>query len=182
MSHISLDTETLGTRAGCVILSIGAIAFDPHKGTLGPKIYITINQKSSEQYGLWVDRGTLAWWMRQSPEARAVLEETRSGGVSLPDALDQLSAFFRQCGPDVRVWTLGADFDLPLLVHAYAITGKRQPWRYINSRCFRTLKNLFPKVTIERAGVHHNALSDAEHQARHAMAIMAHMLELMRKP
>lgn len=181
MNHISLDLETLGTRAGCVILSIGAVGFDPHTRALGPKIYITINQKSCEAAGLTVDRGTLGWWMRQSEEARAVLHETRSGGVTLQDALEQLSSFMRQFGSEVRPWTCGASFDLPILSHAYAAIGKRPPWKYTNERCYRTLKSIIPTITIQRgAGTHHNALDDAIAQAEHAMQIMGRITEALR--
>lgn len=178
MPHVMLDLETLGTKPGSVILSIGAVNFGP-KG-IGPKIYIPINQASSEASGLTTDRATLGWWLRQSPEARTVLEETRKGGVRLPDALEQFAAFMRQCGSDVRVWGCGANFDNVLLSHAYSVVGQRLPWKYTNDRCYRTLKNLFPSITIERAGTHHNAVDDALSQAEHATRIMQHIQDMQR--
>src|ERR1700721_3055421 len=101
MNHVMADIETLGTRPGSVILSIGAVAFD-HRQGLGPEFHVKINQQSSERAGLTVDKGTLAWWMRQSPEARALLDETRNGGVDLENALNQFTDYLYQF-KDVRL-------------------------------------------------------------------------------
>ena len=59
-SHVSLDLETLGTRPGCAILSIGAIAFNPSTNTLGPMFYEVVNRASCREIGLHEDQGTLA--------------------------------------------------------------------------------------------------------------------------
>lgn len=171
MNHVMADIETLGTRPGSVILSIGAVAFD-HRHGLGPEFHVKINQRSSERAGLTVDKATLGWWMRQSPEARTLLEETRNGGETLEAALDQFHAFIRQF-KDVRIWGCGSSFDGVLISAAYAAIGRMQPWRYVNDRCYRTLKALVPSIAMEREGVHHSALDDAKSQAVHAMKIMS---------
>lgn len=168
MNHVMLDLETLGTRPGSVILSIGAVAFD-HRQGLGEEFYVVIDRASCEAAGLTVDRDTLAWWERQSPEARTVLTQA---GIPLNEALDKFTAYLSQF-KDVRVWGCGATFDNVLISSAYAALGKRQPWRYINDRCYRTLKNLMPAVAMEREGVFHNALADAKSQASHAIRILA---------
>ena len=178
MKHVSIDTETLGTRAGCAVLSIGAVAFDYTRQLLGPSFYTVISRRSCKEAGLFEDRGTLAWWNRQSEQARSILREASSGGETLDDALDSLAAYLRQFGSDVRVWSCGADFDLPILGHLYAISGRPQPWKYANSRCYRTLKNLATGVAMERGGVHHNALDDAKSQATHAMKILAQLAKV----
>lgn len=176
MNHLSVDLETLGTRPGCVVLSIGAVAFD-HRLGLGDEFYTTINQKSSEAAGLVTDKGTLGWWMRQSEAARDVLIATRDGGMPLVDALDQFAEYASKFGSEVRIWGCGASFDNTILSHLYHVTGKRQPWKYVNDRCYRTLKALMPTVCMERTGVHHNALADAKSQAAHAVRILARISE-----
>ncbi len=176
MNHIMLDIESLGTRPGCVVMSIGAVAFDHIQG-LGPEFYIVINQKSCEAAGLTTDKGTVGWWMRQSPEAQSVLRDSRSGGVTLAEALDQFADYAKQFGPEVRVWGCGANFDNTIVSHLYHAAGKRQPWKYVNDRCYRTLKNLVPLVAMERSGTYHNALDDAKSQAEHAIKILAKLAE-----
>lgn len=72
----------------------------------------------------------------------------------------------------VRIWGNGADFDNVILASVYKRIGMEQPWLYRNNRCYRTLKALHPEIPIERVGTHHNAVDDAESQARHLLAIM----------
>jgi hypothetical protein len=172
MNHIMIDLETLGTVPGCAILSIGAVAFNFHSKELGPEFYIVVNQKSCEQYGLKIDRGTLAWWSRQSPEAQVVLKQSRTGGETLPDALGALTTYLKQFGSNVRVWGNGAAFDNAILSCCYASINSRLPWKFTNDRCYRTLKAMMPHIGVERQGVYHNALDDAKTQAVHAMVIM----------
>ncbi len=47
-----------------------------------------------------------------------------------------------------------------------------EPWNFWNNRCYRTLKNLHPKIELVRTGVHHHALADAKTQALHLLEIL----------
>ncbi len=40
MKHIMLDLETLDTTSSAVVISIGAVAFDPETNALGDKFYV----------------------------------------------------------------------------------------------------------------------------------------------
>ena len=51
-------------------------------------------------------------------------------------------------------------------------SGLKNPIKYRNQRDYRTLKALYPDVIAEFTGTKHNALDDAIHQAKHAVAIM----------
>lgn len=168
-----IDTETLGQRAGCAVLSIGAVAFDHDKGVLGESFYVILNTRSCcERYGLHKDESTMKWWRGQSDEARKVLAEAEESKVGLADGLTQLTAFFKAFDPwKVRVWSNGADFDLPILAHCYAKVERETPWKFWNSRCFRTLKYL--SGDPKKRAVAHNALTDAADQAKEAMEILA---------
>lgn len=172
MMHTMADIESCGTRPGSVILSIGAVGFDYAKSELGPEFYIVINRASSVAAGLTEDAETLDWWGRQSPEARQVFTEAETSPHTLKDALQQFTAYLRQFGPQVRVWGCGSSFDGVLIAAAYNAVGQRQPWRYVNDRCYRTLKNLVPGVEMKRTGTHHHALADAKAQAVHAMLML----------
>lgn len=173
MAHIMLDLETRGQRPGCAILSIGAVAFDPHRSLLGDRFHVVINSDSCRDFDLFDDADTMAWWNRQKPEARAVLDQAAASEIKLPQALDAFASFVRsQAKSEARVWGNGADFDQPILAACYQAARMPLPWKFWNSRCFRTIKNLTKIPAPPRQGVHHNALDDAVFQATHALAIL----------
>lgn len=163
-----VDLETLGRRAGCSILSIGAVHFDDYG--VEDELYIVVNKASCTEAGLHVDPDTLAWWEKQSPEARQVLADAEAG-MPLTVALDAFGAFAK----GTNVWGNGADFDNAILYACYAAVGKDVPWPFWNSRCYRTLKNLRKDIKLDRKGTYHNALDDARTQAEHAAMILSAM-------
>jgi exodeoxyribonuclease VIII len=170
MRDVMIDLETMGTRAGCAILSIGAVAFG--REGIGAEFYEVVNLASCE--GLFVDEGTAAWWAKQSKEAREVLRlsSLKRRSLPLPKALGKFREYVRGVSVDSRAWGNGADFDLPILAAAYASIGEDAPWPPFNGRCYRTLKGLAREVRIERGGTHHNALDDARTQALHLIQIL----------
>lgn len=171
MPDVMLDLETLGTRPGCAILSIGAVAFDVDADALGPEFYVVVNRKSCESKGLVVDPDTVAWWSRQSDEARKVLAEADTAPNGLGGALAMLTGYLGRFGKrDLRVWGNGSDFDQPILAACYAVVGYPLPWLFYNNRCHRTLRALAGlKADPPRHGVYHNALDDAKTQAMQAI-------------
>ena len=87
------------------------------------------------------------------------------------------AGYYFHIGPccDSLVWSNGADFDVPMLAHAFSQVQMEMPWKFFNSRCFRTYKNLpgAKNVGVPFAGTKHNALADAYHQAQTLQAIHA---------
>jgi len=169
-----LDLETLGTRPGCSILSIGAVHFDPYSGKLGPEFYEVVNRKSCSAKGLEEDPETIAWWDRQSPQARELLKEVEDCPQGLGGALVKLTGWLQQFGKrELYVWGCGADFDQPILAACYRVTSMPLPWMWWNNRCFRTLRALGNlKGEPPRLGVYHNALDDAKTQAMQAINVV----------
>lgn len=161
MQNVMLDLETLGTRPGSVILSIGAAFFDLD-GRIGETFYRNISTKSCIERGLTVDERTQEWWRQQSDAARqSVLVDRRM----LDDVVTDFASFFRS-GGGVYVWAQGAAFDPPLWEAASLACGRPAPWKYFNHRDTRTAYALFgfdPR-SLPREGVHHNALDDVLHQ------------------
>ena len=177
--HCMIDLETLGTLPGSIILSIGAVIFDPTKSAdecLGKEFYCVINRADSEAHGLAFSQDTLNWWMKQSPAARRVLADVESLELSdmLPDSLRMLADFIPSGS---KVWSNGANFDQPLLDVAYDRCGIALPWKFWNSRCHRTILGLHanPKSMAPKNTLAHNALEDAKTQARQIVAV-AHAL------
>lgn len=172
---VMVDLETLGTTADAVIMSIGAVKFNIDTDEIDDAgFYASISIDSNLDKGRRIDEDTLVWWMSQSPQAQAVFREPKE---NLAAALDGLAAWF---GNDekLNVWSNGADFDIPMLAHAYRQHDWLTPWKFWNSKCFRTWKGLpaAKKVNYQKVGVTHNALTDAINQAKHAQAIYAVMV------
>lgn len=167
---IMLDNETLGTTADAMILSIGAVKFDPVTGKIDDNgFYVSISVDSNFAFGRRISEDTLIWWLKQPAAAQQVFFEPKE---TLDNALLLLSDWIGT--GDYEVWSKGADFDIPMLAHAYTQCGIEIPWKFWNARCFRTWSKLpgAGSVTVPTAGgVKHNALADAVHQAQHASAI-----------
>lgn len=165
-THILVDLETLGTRPGCIIASIGAVKFDLN-GIKG-RFYERINIEEAQKERVTMDASTVKWWLKQSQEAREEL--TNSGGLTTAKALSLFSCFVNDSDP--CVWGNGASFDNALLSAAYLKLGIPQPWKFWNDRCYRTVKALHPdKPMQKRTGTHHNALDDAISQAEHLITL-----------
>lgn len=164
-----VDMETLGTVADAVIMSIGAVKFDLDSDALDDNgFYASVSIDSNLSMKRRISEDTLIWWMQQEPAAQGVFFE---GKQMLADALHDLSDWIGTS--DYTMWSNGADFDLPMLAHAYVSHQQEVPWRFWNSRCYRTYKNLphARQVVNASQGVKHNALTDALNQARHLQAI-----------
>ena len=171
MKHIMFDTETLGTVADACIMSIGAVKFDLDSDRMDDNgFYASISIDSNLELKRRVQEDTLIWWMNQGDAAKGVFNEAKQ---TLRTALLELGEWIGS--GEYYVWSNGADFDLPMLAHAYTSLGLEVPWLFWNSRCFRTFKNLpgAKNVKLPFEGVKHNALFDAVHQARTAQAITA---------
>jgi hypothetical protein len=160
----SLDLETLGTRPGDTILSIGACLFDVDQGIYS-EMHVTINQESSKAAGLRAQKSTIEWWSQQSPEAKAAAFK---GEFSLETALKMFSMWLPE---DTLVYGNGANFDNALLGAAYRAIKQEQPWKHWNDRCYRTITAMFMKYKTERVGTYHNALDDAKTQALRLIAM-----------
>lgn len=159
--HVMVDLETLGSTPGAAIVSIGAVAFDPHTGLTGRSFYRIVDPGSCQALGLTLDAGTVKWWLTQNEAARRAIAEA---GDPLPVVLQHFSFWWQEV--DGRFfWSHGANFDEPVLGAAYRAAGHQTPWRYSASRCTRTIFDL-ADVAIDRSqGDHHNALDDAIAQA-----------------
>ena len=167
MRHIMIDLETLATTADAVIVSLGAVKFDQKKID-DNAFYTPISLESNLLAGRKISESTLAWWMKQSDDARKVFGEAN---VPLESALDELKDWIGR--GEYNIWSNGASFDIPILEHAYAQFGVEPPWKFWNSRCYRTLKSMAKArtVTFEAPKLAHNALSDAYAQAQHLQLI-----------
>lgn len=173
MLDIMLDLETMGNGPDAAIVAIGAVAFAVDSleiNVQGYSFYRVVNLGSSVENGGVIDPDTVMWWMKQGDQARAGL--AAPGSHIHHTLFDFRSWVINTTGESVRMWGNGAAFDNVILASAYRRAGLAMPWKFWNDRCYRTVKALYPHISMERAGTHHNALDDAISQARHLQAIM----------
>ena len=162
-THAMIDLETLGTKPDCVILTLGAIKFNPfadqqpHSG-----IYQKIDIDEQDALGRTQDDSTIEWWGKQS---ESVQEEafTENGRIGLERMTNEINKFL--VGVDV-VWAQGPAFDIVILENLYQQLNKPIPWNFWQIRDSRTLFSLLkkdPRKAIQQEA--HNALADCYYQA-----------------
>jgi hypothetical protein len=162
---VMVDLETFGTGNDAVIVSIGAVKFSETE--ILDKFHVGVDPQSATAFGLKMDAATI---MQRSAARAALLSLER---VDLPSAL---LGFALWLGADsLPLWGNGATFDNIILRSAYAHCGLDYPVKFYHDRCYRTIKNLAPDIALERVGTLHDALDDAESQARHLMAIAKYL-------
>lgn len=173
-----LDLETLGTVADAVIISIGAVRFDLESAAIdNAGFYASISIDSNLEAKRRIQEDTLLWWLKQGEAAQSVFHESKQ---TLRTALVEFADWLGD--GENMMWSNGADFDLPMVAHAYTSLSMETPWKFWNSNCFRTYKKLPGAKQIRAAamGVKHNALSDAYQQAQTVQ--MIHQKLFMAKP
>lgn len=181
--HLMVDLETMGNKSNALIVSIGAVFFNPNTGNTGAEFYTAVSLESSMLLGGVPDAGTIIWWLKQSPEARSAI--AMADTLPMIDALELFSDFISEnsdAGPDVQVWGNGASFDNVILRSSYDRANIECPWKFRNDRDVRTMTELGkaiginPRYDIPFYGDMHNALSDARHQVKYVSAIWQQLI------
>lgn len=157
-----LDLETLGTRPGCVILTLGAVRFDPYSlREPGPGIYFRVDVDEQTALGREIQEDTLNWWISQADDIR---EEAlgESDRVSLDTLYRDLNRFLVGAN---NIWAQGPLFDFAILENLYRQMGWPTPWQYWQIRDSRTLFGVHGDPRIKGKAGLHNALEDCVSQA-----------------
>lgn len=158
---VMLDIETLGTAQNAVILSLGAVKFNPYseKEPHSP-FYVKIDVDEQLTTGRTVDEDTLSWWEKQPLHVReeALSEKDR---VSVVTFIETFSKYL--VGVDT-IFAQGPTFDIVLIKDIFRSYGYPVPWNYWQVRDSRTLFDLNPSIKPKSDDLH-NALADAYYQA-----------------
>jgi exodeoxyribonuclease VIII len=160
VKHLMVDLETLAVSPNAVVLSLGAVHFNPYGNEHGDSIYFRIDLDDQDKLGREIDPNTITWWSKQDP---AIMEEAFSpdNRVPLVDAIDQFHRFAWGCS---AFWSHGSTFDLVILENIYRQLNKPLPWNYWQLRDTRTLFDLGHDPEMPQ-GSKHDALQDAIRQA-----------------
>ena len=164
-----IDLETLDVTPNCVILSIGAVTFNPNGIGIMDKLELrpTIDDQT-EKYHRTISESTLKWWSQQNEEA---IEEAFSdhGRIPFRNCMEQLYKF---CWNRDAVWSNGAAFDVVAcesgMMQTLTEYSNPIPWPFWTVRDTRTLYNIAGvSLKDKKYGTKttHKAVEDASHQA-----------------
>lgn len=178
MEDLMIDLETYGVKAGCVILSIGAVAFDRSTGEAGAKFYKAINLNQSLLAGFHQEEKTVDWWKRQSVDAYLLSHSGKdSPALVLKSFSRWITDHFGNQSP--YVWGNSARFDMGILSAAYEICKLDYPIDPFMERDYRTLTSLMPEVrwSIPFEGLKYDPINDCIH----AIKVSSEILNRIRK-
>jgi len=158
--HLMVDLETMAVTPNAVILTLGAVHFNPYGNGMGEHIYYRVDIDAQDKLGREVDPNTLDWWAKQDP---VIMEEAFSpeDRVPLEEAIDRFHKFAWGCD---CFWSHGSVFDIVMIENLYRQLGKPVPWQYWQIRDTRTLFDLGFDPDMPKGGKH-DALQDAIRQA-----------------
>lgn len=165
-NDIMVDLETLDTSPDCVVLSIGAVRFDPKGNGVVERLELkpTIEDQT-EIYNRSISEETLTWWSKQNS---AAMDEAFSEEGRLPFA-ECMEILYKFCWNRRAVWSNGAPFDLVVMEHAWRQTSDKPipiPWPFYTMRDTRTLYEVAGvKLRSDGHVTSHKAVEDAERQA-----------------
>ena len=168
-----IDVESMGKGADAALVALGAAFFDIRSQTIGPTFLRTINLATAVRDGGTMDPSTVLFWLRQGEAAR---HSIAYNGQDIRKVLGDFSDWIKETcrHEDVRPYGNSNSFDLPKIETAMERVGMKTPWHFINVRCFRTMRAMYPSVEYnpaEKGDGAHNALEDAQFQVRHLFAI-----------
>lgn len=158
MNHIMVDLETLGTSPNSVILTIGAIRFNPI-GEISDNLedsdtfYRRVEIESFANLDLnhQIDDATVEWWSKQEA---SVQEEAFAEADRFP--IDEvLQDFHRWVRTPDAIWGNGYGFDMTILQHFYRELKRGWGWNYWQERDSRTLFALCPDYERPKISKHH---------------------------
>ena len=165
--NIMLDLETLGTKVGCPIISIGAVFFDHTGVDEESSFYKVLSVREQLKNGRAIDPDTLKWWMNQEGAARKVFNEDNH---PVRESLEEFRSWCKERAPGIFVWGKGAAFDPPIIESLFDEYKVGIPWHFRYVRCFRTFQELCCQgIEVPFEKVAHNAVDDAIYQAEIAV-------------
>ena len=155
-----VDLETMAVTPRAVVLTLGAVHFNPYGNGYGDKLYLRFDLDDQDTLNREIDPNTLSWWANQDPK---VMEEAFSPDdrVPLKDAMDQFHKFAWGCD---AFWAHGSLFDIAILEDLYRQIEKPVPWQYWQIRDTRTIFDLGWSPDMPQASKH-DALQDAIRQS-----------------
>jgi hypothetical protein len=163
MLDLMLDIETLSTKPNAVILSLGAVKFNPFTDRidLDDGLNLRIDVDSQIKLGRDIQEETLNWWATQPMEVQDVAFDT-TNRISLENFTQTLNKILVGVN---NIWCQGPVFDIVILENLYRQLNTPVPWNYWQIRDSRTLFGVFGDRRDKNRKGAHDALMDCVYQA-----------------
>lgn len=155
---VMIDIESAGIKHSSVILSVGAVRFDPYGEKPAVYFYEKPSVDAQLELGRTIDDDTLAWWAKQ--DVQTIDEAFSEEGRLDPKVFFQ--SFRKFIWNANRVWAKGPTFDVIILEDFIRQIGEPKPWYYAAIRDARTLYDFVDKVPENKEA--HNPLEDCKVQ------------------
>ena len=157
-----LDIETLSQTPDAVVLTIGAIKFDPYtQDSFGPALYIRPDVDEQLASGRTYTDETVEWWSKQPAAVREEALGTE-GRISVEQTYQELNRFLVGAN---NIWTQGPVFDICIIENLYRQHGWPIPWNFWQISDSRTLFKIHGDPRDKNRESLHNALEDCISQA-----------------
>lgn len=184
-NSVMIDIESLDVKAGGVVLTIGAVSFNPYElndfdDLVRNGFHAKIKLKDSLAAGYKIDADTLCWWMQQSDAARLDIFDKDTSGKYQSVAMAELANYLKNSGCQ-DLWSRGF-MDIEMLnVYNRDVFGGPvfdfRSWR--DMRTFQetlcdTPAEMWPIESPENM-VAHNALHDSAYQAMVVQKIISNV-------
>jgi exodeoxyribonuclease VIII len=171
-THGMVDLETFATTPDAVILTVGAVKFDPfNKKEPHTDFYMRLEIENQEDRGRMINPDTLQWWSTQPNE---IIEEALGdhNRQSVEHMLSSFKKWFVGCD---KIWAQGICFDITMLENISRQYGYPIPWSFWQVEDARTIINRMPRDPRKDFDfAAHNALEDARVQAKSLQVAFEH--------
>jgi len=175
MEHVMIDVEALRLNQPWIapLMQVAAVRFDEKAEILGKYFNRFIDQETLPFWAL-PEESTLEFWQKQP--FYPTLRDSCSLGTDPGTLLQELAGYI-----DGRiVWFAGPTYDQVMLEAYYDAYGVPRPWKYNDTRDFRTIRKQHPRIydsVLENRTGEHDALCDALFQVE----VLAEIAEVHQK-
>ena len=141
-----IDLEALSTLPNALILSVGAVKFNPFNndedacpnGTVKLPTYYARIDIESQGDEFDISEPTMEWWAKQEEHIK---EEAFNSKDRVPLA-EALTGLYKFCSGVDHYWANGSTFDYPILEHAHRVSGKGFRWMFWQVKDSRTMMKM----------------------------------------
>lgn len=139
-THVMVDIETLDTAPTSIILSVGAVRFDPYSNV--PPTYKTLWRPSvDDQSDRTYSESTMEFWAKQDEHIQKSTF-TDDNRIPVQDFFKQFNKYL--VGAD-KIWCQGPQFDMVIIEDLYAEHKHHKGWAFWQIMDCRTIFNMMPR-------------------------------------
>lgn len=168
MNHMMIDVEALRLKQPwwAPLMSVGMVVFN-EQGTVLAQDELFVIPGSLPTWAE-AEKSTIEFWESQ-PYWPELQKQLLTRGEPILDVLQGIATFHKVWNVEA-VWFAGPTYDQIMLEYYFDGFTVDIPWRYNDTRDFRTIRkqhpDIYEPINASREGTYHCALDDALHQVR----------------